>query len=797
MSRRPPILHVVLCFWLIVATGCQPQQPFYLFEDGDLSHYKGMATDIEVPDADIDTLAEVCKASEPLTLRNTDPTEIWELSLEEAMQTALANSKVMRSLGAVGTSDSLTRAPDIAPTIYDPARTETNPRFGTEAALAAFDAQLGASVFWEKNDTPMNVNNQGSQFFPTVSQEDNGTFQAQLSKTNATGATTKISHNWVYSWSNSPIRQWPSNWNVDVTAEFRQPLLQGAGVQFNRIAGPGAIPGFNNGVVIARLRTDVALTDFEAAVRNLVNDVEKAYWNLQLAYRELDSVIAGRDSALETWRKIHSLFEVGARGGEAEKEAQSREQYFLFLAQVEERLSLLYEAETQLRYMMGIAATDGRLIRTSDSPTWAKVAFDWQETQCEALARNVELRRQKWRVKEKEMELIASKNYVLPRLDAVGMYKWLGMGHDLISTNRKNAVALDQFDNAFQSMTGGDFQGWQLGMEFSLPIGFRKELAGVRHAQLNLARERAVLREEELEISHLLTAAIRDLDKGYVLSRTNFNRRIAAKKQVEAVSAAYDNGTVTLDVLLQSQRRLAEAEIAFYRSVIGYNLSIVAVHFRKGSLLEYNGVYLAEGPWPGKAYFDARRRARARDAGHYLDYGFTRPQVISRGSYDQFGGRSGCPVDLQEVPGDQPVVPVPEQVPTPAPEKLVPPAPMGVPPAPKAEGVSVTDQPQRTLPAADAPSPGRTREAEVNQLAALFGSGSQTATSAAKDAWREGVRPVSYEPKPGRDKWMGVKHTAADQSGGQTWKSISRSSAGNEPLPNPSTAEAAWHSANR
>jgi hypothetical protein len=48
-------------------------------------------------------------------------------------------------------------------------------------------------------------------------------------------------------------------------------------------------------------------------------------------------------------------------------------------------------------------------------------------------------------------------------------------------------------------------------------------------------------------------------------------------------------------------------------------------------------VYLAEGPWPAKAYFDAHRRARARDAAFYLDYGFTRPDVVSLGPVDEHG----------------------------------------------------------------------------------------------------------------------------------------------------------------
>ena len=177
-----------------------------------------------------------------------------------------------------------------------------------------------------------------------------------------------------------------------------------------------------------------------------------------------------------------------------------------------------------------------------------------------------------------------------------------------------------------------------------MPIGFRRELSGVRHHELLIARERAILQDLELEVSHQLGDAIRDVDLNYGLSQTNFNRRVAAEKEVQAVEAAYEADRVTLDLLLDAQRRRAEAESAYYRSLIDYNRAIMNVHYRKGSLLEYNGVYLAEGPWPGKAYFDALRGARKRDASMYLDYGFTRPNVISQGPYQQLTGE-GCQTD--------------------------------------------------------------------------------------------------------------------------------------------------------
>ena len=59
--------------------------------------------------------------------------------------------------------------------------------------------------------------------------------------------------------------------------------------------------------MIARIRTDETLTDFEGGVRNLMHDLEDAYWELYFAYRDLEARKMGRDSALETWKKTAAL----------------------------------------------------------------------------------------------------------------------------------------------------------------------------------------------------------------------------------------------------------------------------------------------------------------------------------------------------------------------------------------------------------------------------------------------------------------------------------------------------------
>lgn len=684
MSRQHLSQSVAwLAALLMLTAGCAPQQPFYLFNDGDLSHYKGRAMEIEYPDVDQASSAQSFAPRNPLTLTNPEPDEYVDISLEEVMRIALENSRVMRNLGGVafgpsgvqGEPSSLTSNPAAASTIYEPALTESDPRFGIEAAHAAYDAVFSASTFWEKNDTPLNTS-----FNFRGSRQDLGTFQAQLSKQTAPGGLFSVSHNVAYEWNDSPFRAapaWPSDWNVNFEAEARQPLWQGAGVAFNRIAGPGAIPGFNNGIMIARLRSDISLTDFEAAVRNLVSDVERAYWNLYFAYRSKDAVVAGRDGALRTWTDVQAKLKTGVRGGTTFDEAQARGQYFLFDGLTQQAQTNIFAAEGALRYIMGISASDGRLHRPSDNPRHAPIQLDFNDVYSEALCRSVELRKQKWVIKQRELELITAKNFLLPRLDVVGRYRWLGLGDELIDTGNLNP-------NAFGSLTSGRFQEWMFGWEFQMPLGFRKEMAGVENARLALARERVVLREQELELEHQLAKVFRDLDLQYQAGITAYNRVLASATEVEVAWALVKSGSSTerirtatspLSLLLDAQRRLAEAERDFYRSLVDYNLAITQLHFRKGSLLEYGGIHLAEGPWPAKAYFDAERLARARDSSYYLDYGFTRPGVISRGPYDQQAGDSiptegqiPAEFDFHGIPQEDSELP--EIVPTPEPETL-------------------------------------------------------------------------------------------------------------------------------
>lgn len=603
--------------------GCTPSRPHYLREPGELRTYVDSQIKIEYPDVQTESLDEVTNTKSPITLSKPNFDKPWDLTLQEAVQTALRNSKVIRNLGSVtpfGFADGLSGRTAGATTVYDPAIFETDPRTGVQAALSEFDAQFTTSMFWQKTDRPQNVSTNDFGFVPFNYQQDLGQIDLGLTKKAATGTQFSLRNQTIYDKNNRGFgRALPSDWYTAIEGEVSHPLLRGNGTMVNRIP-----------LLLARINTDVSVAMFESAVRNMVLDIENTYWDLYTAYRNLEAAKIARDSAQVTWKIAYEKMVGGIETAQAE--AQAQEQYFFFQAQVETAWNDLLRAEQSMRWLMGLSPTDGRVIRPSDEPAQAKVVFDWQQSHEEALIRSVELRQQKWSIKRRELELKLARHNTLPQVNLVTMYRWLGYGDQLLG-NRNGLDFVAPDSNAVEGLTSGNYQEFRVGIDIRPPkFGARAELAALRNAELNLKRDVARLEDMELNTSHLLTTAMKTLDYTHRQAQLHYNRWAISKKEVDSAVALYRGGKTTLDQVLQSQRRHAQAQTDYYRALGSYSKAIAEVHYRKGSLLGYNDIHLSEGQWPDKAYDDAMERARQRDAGRYMDYGFTRPAIISNGT---------------------------------------------------------------------------------------------------------------------------------------------------------------------
>ena len=630
-----------------VTVGCRRQVSFHTPASNEV--FQVPATEIEYPDVNLPQRESLWETPQPRSARD-EPPEFWDLTLKDAIQLALDNGEVLRDLGGL-----VVRSPNSVSTVYDPAIRETEPRIGPEAALSEFDAQFSASMSWGLRDRV--INNEllagGRRSF----QADVAEFDAEISKVAATGTAFSLRHLTEYDKSNSPRNLFSSAYDMMLEAELRQPLLQGAGLRFNRIAGPNARPGSYNGVVIARIQTDMTLADFEASVIDWLFDIEQTYWQLYYSYRDLDAKLAGRDAALEIWRLVQRKLEVGS--ADPEQEALAREQYYLMDKLVVNALSGtgtsaqggagVQTVERRLRSLLGWPSTGQKMIRPADEPSNAEVRYDWRQAVSEALSRRVELRKQKWVIKRRELELVAAGDFRKMRLDFAGQYRWRGLGDDLFG-NRHVPLG-----SASRELLSGKFQEWNFGLELDTPIGNRIGHLAARNAELMLSRERALYKEQELRVVEDLSNAFAELERAYLAIRADYNRATAARKQRYEVRRKFEGGVTALEFALDSNIRTTQAEGAYYRSLIDVNLATARLHRARGALLEYYQVYLNEAPWSTSSKQSAAERSRYF-APRLLDYVFTVPRPISTGGYPQMTERIDweSPSTIPEPPGRGP-----------------------------------------------------------------------------------------------------------------------------------------------
>ena len=637
-------LSVLVCALFLTCLGCAPSLNFdneFIINGGGLTDPVDSALQSLTVQNPI--LNEVVSEHrfDPGPLNNFDfqsSENFARISLEACIAHALQNSEVVRELGGA-----ILIAPESIRSANDPALAYTNPAFGEEAALAEFDAVLENQFLFQNNDRAFNSTFVGDQGALT---QDLATNITGLTKRSATGATFQLNHQFIFDRNNTPANRFANGASYEnfFTAEIRQPLLRGAGAVFNRTAGPNNPVGVNNGVLIARTNTDISLAEFELGIRDLISDIENAYWDLSFAYRDLEAGIKARNGAYDLWNKQSAQAESGDKP--TTDVIQAEEQYYLFATQVENSIygqlndgtrtnngsssgtfrgnPGVRTAERRLRLLAGYNINDGSLLLPSDRPIEVGVVFDWEQSKNEALNLRAELRRQRWVMKREQLNLLANRHQLQPNLDLIGRVRNRGFGNDLFGSQGFDASmppTVDQSDSsALATFFNGDLQEWEVGVDVNIPIGFRREHAAVRNSELSLIRETIILREQEREIIFGLSNAMGELRRAETQLELSIKRLDASERQYEKINELLRLEETTIDVVLESQRRLIDAEISFHRAQVELTLAIKAVHFEKGTSLEYQNVALAEKGWSQSEYNKVISRENATTPP--MDYSF-------------------------------------------------------------------------------------------------------------------------------------------------------------------------------
>jgi hypothetical protein len=308
-----------------------------------------------------------------------------------------------------------------------------------------------------------------------------------------------------------------------------------------------------------------------------------------------------------------------------------------------------------------------------------------------------ELIMQRTDLKQKQLELIREKNGMLPDIRAGANYNIHGAG-DTLDGNASFASGLST--NALRILASDHFNDFSAGLYGSVPIGYRAQNAAVRAAKLRLAQSYLQLRDQEERARRYLVQQYRAVIQDIDVIQARHQQRLAFAQQVEARFQEFVAGKTTADFLLQAQRDWANAVTVEYQSIVEYNNALVRFQFAKGTLIQFNGIQIAEGPLPQcvqvRAVENERQRAKAialREEAYGLHEFPSGNPILPEAT------AAALPILIKSTPPD--AFPLEESVPLPRPQDSIP----GLPPTTLPPATSTLPAPSR-LPATSPVSPG-------------------------------------------------------------------------------------------
>jgi outer membrane protein TolC len=479
------------------------------------------------------------------------------LGLDQAIRSALATSRVVRVLAGVTAVAS-------GQTIYDPAITNTT----IDQAKARFDPVLNVQNLWSQTHTPLA---EFDPLDPTRAIIDGSRvraydFNMNLSKVNSLGGTAALGVD-VRPTNVSPSIGLPLNPQTpsSVTLSYTQPLLQGAG------AGANLAP-----IVIARLNTERSYFQFKDTMQQSVKGVIQAYWSLVFARTDVWTRQRQVEQNEEALRRAESRLRVGL--ADLAEVAQARSALANFRATLIGSEANLLNQEAAVAGIMGLPPSVHYL--PISPPSSARLIVDWDGVVRLAEEHRPDLIELKLIIEADQQQLIVARNQARARLDATALYRWNGLEGVLPSGQEVS--------------THGGFNDWNLGVNFSVPLGLRAGRAGLRQQELILVRDRANLGEALLTASQLLALRVRTLAQEFEQYKAFQEARVAARQNLDRQLENYRRGRTILLNVLQAITDWGNAVSSESQALTQYNIEIANLEMETGTILETHGVRFFE-----------------------------------------------------------------------------------------------------------------------------------------------------------------------------------------------------------
>jgi outer membrane protein TolC len=455
-------------------------------------------------------------------------------------------------------------------------------RLGIEQELGIYDLDLSGGASASHDESPSASNLEGAE----VQKQDREGFTIGLGQLLPSGGTAGASWSNGRLETNSQFFLLNPSYSSGFDLSFNQPLL--------RNFGRGAT---EFGIEVARLQSDVARDAFLEQVITTVQRAENAYWNLVGARFRLRVA----EESLALARQLHENNRIRVDVGTLAP---------LELASSEAGIATRQEEIIRTRGAIGDAEDILRyLLNLDDEKTWSLPIVPETEVGTEpltvalpealatALESRPELSRERVAQQSREVEAAFYRQLARPRLDLRATYGYNGVGGDaILRDGQGNVIGTSPggWDDALDQITGFDFPGWSLGLEFGYPLQNRTAKARSTVADLAVEQGRVGVEEIRQGVQAEVRIAVRGLDTARQQMESARVSVTLGEKNLDAERKKYDNGLSTSFEILRVQDDLTAARSRLVDAETGYRKAIVEYHRSVGKLLDSAGVSIAD-----------------------------------------------------------------------------------------------------------------------------------------------------------------------------------------------------------
>jgi len=343
------------------------------------------------------------------------------------------------------------------------------------------------------------------------------------------------------------------NFSSNLTFQYTQPLLAGRTIDSQRNS-------LDTGQ-IQRQITDIALL---TQIENIKNQVRSAYW----ALRQSIEAIEIQRRSLELSRRNYDDNKVKVEVGtvaeidlvQLESQIANGEQSLL-AAEIAWR-----NAEIAFKRLVVESASDDffrATINPTDLPSYEMTAVDIPAAVTRAIAQRADIETARQNMQISEMNLELTKNSVKPSLGLSASYALAGVGGPLFNRSGLGGTAIlvedGNYFDALRSIAKIDTPTWNVGLNFSKPLGLSAQKANYLRAQLSLDQQKTSLKKTELDIETAVTRAGLDVQSTYKQLLAAQKSREAAERTLEAELTRFSVGMSTNFQVISLQNSLTAA----------------------------------------------------------------------------------------------------------------------------------------------------------------------------------------------------------------------------------------------